>query len=158
MNASHAQQPPANVADVLTLLFDEHGVKHTAQREAIVREFLSTKEHITIDELLRRVKTSHPNVGYATVYRTLRLLKDVGIADERNFGDGKTLYEPIGEHHHDHLICTRCAKIIEFENDEIEVLQEAVAETHGFTITGHKMELYGLCADCQKTDTRKRRR
>src|SRR6476619_2174136 len=103
----------------LEKFFEEHGVKHTAQREAIVREFLNTKEHISIDELLRRVRVQHPSVGYATVYRTLRLLKEVGLADERHFGDGKALYEPIGEHHHDHLICTSCHKIVEFENDEI---------------------------------------
>jgi len=145
------------VADISNLarIFEEHGVKHTAQREAIVREFLATKEHVSIDDLLTRVRVAHPNVGYATVYRTLRLLKEIGIADERHFGDGKALYEPIGENHHDHLVCTKCAKIVEFENDDIETLQERVAAEHGFTISDHKMEIYGLCADCQKLDAKK---
>ncbi len=142
----------------LARIFEEHGVKHTAQREAIVREFLATKEHVSIDELLRRVRLTHPSVGYATVYRTLRLLKEIGIADERHFGDGKALYEPIGEHHHDHLICTRCGKIVEFENDAIETLQLGVAREHGFVISGHKMELYGLCSDCQKTERKGKRK
>lgn len=125
-------------------------VKRTQQREAIVREFVSSKEHVSIDELLRRVRNDHPNVGYATVYRTLRLLKQIGVADERHFGDGKTLFEPITDHHHDHLICQRCHKIVEFENEEIEALQADVAKTHGFKMTGHKMEIYGVCPSCQR--------
>ncbi len=145
------------VSENLSRFFETNGVKHTAQREAIVREFLNLKEHVTIDDLLKRVRVSHPSVGYATVYRTLRLLKEVGLADERHFGDGKALYEPIGEHHHDHLICTRCHKIVEFENEEIEALQHKTAKAHGFAISGHKMEIYGLCADCQKTDPKAKR-
>lgn len=125
-------------------------VKRTQQREAIVREFVSSKEHVSIDELLRRVRNDHPNVGYATVYRTLRLLKQIGVADERHFGDGKTLFEPITDDHHDHLICQRCHKIVEFENEEIEALQADVAKTHGFKMTGHKMEIYGVCPSCQR--------
>jgi Fur family transcriptional regulator, ferric uptake regulator len=145
-------------SDNLSQLFEEHGVKHTAQREAIVREFLATKEHVSIDELLRRVRVAHPGVGYATVYRTLRLLKEMGLADERHFGDGKALYEPISDHHHDHLICTRCMKIVEFENEDIEALQDGVAKKHGFVISGHKMEIYGLCLDCQKLEGKRKKR
>jgi Fur family ferric uptake transcriptional regulator len=153
VNAASHSEPPSIAA-----IFEENGVKHTAQREAIVREFLATKEHVSIDELLKRVRVQHPNVGYATVYRTLRLLKEIGLADERHFGDGKALYEPIGEHHHDHLICTRCGKIVEFENEEIEALQKEVAREHGFVISGHKMELYGQCADCQKAERKGKRK
>lgn len=130
--------------------FTRAKVKRTSQREAIVREFVSSREHVSIDELLRRVRADHPNVGYATVYRTLRLLKQVGVADERHFGDGKTLFEPITGDHHDHLICQRCHTIVEFENDEIEALQASVAASHGFKMTGHKMEIYGICPACQK--------
>lgn len=134
---------------VIERFFGQSGVKHTSQREAIVREFLGVTDHVSIDDLLARVRVQHPKVGYATVYRTLRLLKDAGVADERHFGDGKALYEPSNDHHHDHLICTHCGKIVEFENEEIEALQEKVAALHGFTMDGHKMEIYGLCADCQ---------
>ncbi len=130
--------------------FNQPGVKHTAQREAIVRAFLGVTEHISIDDLLTRVREQHPGVGYATVYRTLRLLKQAGVADERHFGDGKALYEPAHEHHHDHLICTSCGTIVEFENDEIEALQEKVAARNGFRMLGHKMEIYGLCPNCVK--------
>jgi Fur family ferric uptake transcriptional regulator len=149
---------PVELDRIFEKIFEEHGVKHTAQREAIVREVLNTQEHISIDELLRRVRVQHPSVGYVTVYRTLRLLKEVGIADERHFGDGKAFYEPIGEHHHDHLICTSCQRIVEFEDDEIEAMQDAVAKKHGFVISGHKMELYGLCEDCQRPQEKAQRK
>lgn len=140
----------ADKTKALNDFFVRAKVKRTQQREAIVREFVSSKEHVSIDELLRRVRNDHPNVGYATVYRTLRLLKQIGVADERHFGDGKTLFEPITDHHHDHLICQRCHKIVEFENEEIESLQADVAKTHGFKMTGHKMEIYGICPACQR--------
>ena len=97
------------------------------------------------------MRAQHPAIGYATVYRTLRLLKQAGVIDERHFGDGKALYEPAHEHHHDHLICTiSCHTIVEFENEKIEALQEKVAERNGFRMLGHKMESYGLCPNCSE--------
>ena len=101
-------------------------------------------------ELLAKVRASDPRVGYATVYRTLKLLTECGVANERRFGDGLTRYELADETtHHDHLICTGCEKIVEFENEEIERLQEEVATRNGFTIKTHRLELYGLCARCR---------
>ena len=90
----------------------------TAQREAIVEQFLRTREHVSIDELLLKVRKRQPKVGYATVYRTLKLLVDSGLAVERQFGDGQARYEVVGDHH-DHLICMKCGLILEFEDDEI---------------------------------------
>ncbi len=117
----------------------------TSQRDAIVELFLRTKEHISIDELLAKVRKRHPKVGYATVYRTLKLLVDSGLAVERQFGDGQARYEIVGEHH-DHLICLKCGLILEFEDDEIERLQERIAARLGnFTVLRHRHELYGLC-------------
>src|SRR5438105_1724791 len=124
-----------DLRQVIDRFFGEQGIKHTLQRDAIVSEFLAVKEHISIDDLLARVRTQHPKVGYATVYRTLSLLKEAGVADERHFGDGKALYEPMSEHHHDHLICTVCGKIVEFENRQIEAQQDEVARAHGFKIS-----------------------
>lgn len=118
----------------------------TAQREAIVEQFLRTKDHISIDELLARVRKRQPKVGYATVYRTVKLLVDSGLAIERQFGDGQARYEVVGDHH-DHLICMKCGLILEFEDDEIERLQEKIAQRlGGFTVLRHRHELYGLCA------------
>jgi Fur family ferric uptake transcriptional regulator len=117
----------------------------TAQREAIVEQFLRTRDHVSIDELLSKVRKRNPKVGYATVYRTLKLLVDSGLAVERQFGDGQARYEVVGDHH-DHLICVKCGLILEFEDDEIERLQERIAaRMGGFTVLRHCHELYGLC-------------
>ena len=86
----------------------------------------------------------------ATVYRTMKLLVEAGIAHERRFEDSLTCYERADAEHHDHLICTACNKIIEFEDPEIEERQEAVAAKYGFRISNHRLELYGLCAECQR--------
>jgi Fur family transcriptional regulator, ferric uptake regulator len=117
----------------------------TAQREAIVDQFFKTRDHISIDELLSRVRRRAPKVGYATVYRTLKLLVESGLAVERQFGDGQARFEVIGDHH-DHLICTKCGLILEFEDDEIERLQERIAQRlGGFSVIRHRHELYGMC-------------
>ena len=120
----------------------------TAQREAIVEQFLRTRDHVSIDELLLKVRKRQPKVGYATVYRTLKLLTECGLAAPRQFGDGQTRYEVADDvqHHHDHLICVQCGLILEFENDEIEKLQDEMASRlGGFKVVRHKLELYGLC-------------
>ena len=117
----------------------------TAQREAIVEQFLRTRDHVSIDELLTKVRKRQPKVGYATVYRTLKLLVDSGLAVERQFGDGQARFEVVGDHH-DRLICVKCGLILEFEDDEIERLQERIAtRLGGFTVLRHRHELYGLC-------------
>jgi Fur family ferric uptake transcriptional regulator len=117
----------------------------TAQREAIVELFLRTRDHISIDELLGKVRKRSPKVGYATVYRTLKLLVDSGLAVERQFGDGQARYEVVGDHH-DHLICMKCGLILEFEDAEIERLQERIAQRLGdFRVMRHRHELYALC-------------
>jgi Fur family ferric uptake transcriptional regulator len=122
-----------------------HNLNTTQQRELIVEAFLRTQEHVSIDELLARVRRRSPKVGYATVYRTLRLLVDSGLASARHFEEGQTRYEPAGAHH-DHLICVKCNLILEFENDEIEALQDRSAKAlGGFTVLRHKHELYCLC-------------
>jgi Fur family ferric uptake transcriptional regulator len=117
----------------------------TAQREAIVEQFLRTRDHVSIDELLTKVRKRQPKVGYATVYRTLKLLVDSGLAVERQFGDGQARFEVVGDHH-DHLICVKCGLILEFEDAEIERLQDRIAARLGsFTVLRHRHELYGLC-------------
>jgi len=128
-----------------------HGLKLTRQREQILQTFLAAEKHVGVEELLGLVRQGQPGIGHATVYRTMKLFVDSGIATERKFSEGATLYEPEdgGHDHHDHLICTRCGKIVEWENEAIEALQEEVATQHGFVLTDHKMELYGTCGDCQ---------
>src|SRR5215203_3690837 len=132
----------------------DHRLNVTAQREAIVEQFLRTREHVSIDELLIKVRKRQPKVGYATVYRTLKLLVDSGLAVERQFGDGQARYEVVGDHH-DHLICVKCGLILEFEDDEIERLQEKIAQRlGGFAVIRHRHELYALCPKARGVDER----
>lgn len=129
----------------------QKGLKSTRQRDIILDAFLSSERHLSIEELYLKLRSKHPSIGYATVYRTLKLFAESGIAREIQFGDGQTRYEHVAEgEHHDHLVCTRCGAIAEFENEAIEKLQDEVAKIHGFVIENHKLELYGICAKCRK--------
>lgn len=135
---------------VLQRYMAQHGLKSTRQRSLIIDTFFDLDGHHTVEDLWSKVRQQDPRVSVATVYRTMKLLSECGLAHARNFGDGQTRYEAAaGRHHHDHLICTRCGLIVEFENDKIEQLQDAIARKHGFTVISHKMELYGLCRTCQ---------
>ncbi len=128
----------------------QKGLKSTRQRDIILDAFLSSDRHMSIEELYLKLRGKYPNIGYATVYRTLKLFAESGIAREMQFGDGQTRYEHVNEgEHHDHLVCTRCGTILEFENETIEQLQVQVASSHDFLIQTHKLELYGLCAKCR---------
>ena len=130
-----------------------HGLRSTEQRRVVTEMFFATEGHLSIEDLLDMVRVEEPRIGYATVYRTLKLLKECGLAFERHFGDGVSRYEVAwADEHHDHLICVECEKIIEFEDEAIEALQRAVAEKHGFKLVRHKLELYGVCPDCQAKD------
>lgn len=128
----------------------ERSLKSTSQRDDIARVFFASNRHISVEELYRDVRKVNPRVGYATVYRTVRLLRECNLAAERHFHDGEARFENVAEEqHHDHLICERCGRIVEFSNAAIEELQERVARTLDFVISGHKMELYGICGDCR---------
>ena len=140
----------------------EHGVfsqylkkkdlKLTAQRELILDVFLAHGGHISAEELFQKAREKQSHVGFATVYRTLKHMTQCGLARELDFGDGRIQYESdFNRKHHDHMICTQCGTYIEFLNPKIEELQELVSRKHGFKITSHRMQLYGLCQKCQKT-------
>ena len=136
--------------ETLARYISEKGLKSTRQRDIIADTFLTQNGHLNVDELLELVRAEDERISAATVYRTMKLLTECCLASPRRFDDGQTRYEAaVGRHHHDHLICKRCSTIIEFEDDRIEALQHAVAKLHGFLVTHHKLELYGLCAACQ---------
>ena len=129
---------------------EEKGLKSTTQRDEIVNAFFNLREHVSIEELHHKVQKKNPKIGYTTVYRTLKLLTESGLAYERQFGDGQARYEPVTtEEHHDHLICLKCGAIMEFENRKIEKLQEEVAKEHRVEVENHKLELYGYCKKCK---------
>ena len=127
------------------------GLRRTTQRELIMEIFLRTEEHMTIDDLHWLVHKQDPSVGHTTVYRTLKLLTEAGLAREVRFGDNKTYYEHQYNHeHHDHMICTECGKVIEFFSPEIESMQDKAADSFGFKPTHHSLRLWGICSECQK--------
>ena len=147
----HHKPDVARLRQNLEAYMARQGLRSTEQRRLIVETFFASTAHVTLDALLERVRASDPRIGYATVYRTMKMLAEGGIAHERKFGDGFTRYELADdEAHHDHLICLECRTIEEFEEPQIEALQELVAKRHGFRVRYHKHELYGLCRSCAK--------
>jgi len=140
---------PENKMDILKSYIEAKGLKSTTQRDFIADTFFRTNTHISLDELLKKVRRKTPNIGYATVYRTMKLLTECGLAISRQFGDGQTRYENLPEDgHHDHIICIKCSRIAEFHNQKIEQLQAEAAKKLGYTVVNHKLELYGYCPDC----------
>ena len=126
----------------------------TPQRRTIAKVLFGQDGHLNVDELHREVRSIDPAVGYATVYRTVKLLEQHEMVRSNKFVDGTARYEIAAddEEHHDHLVCRDCGDIIEFENEEIERLQEVVARQHGFSLVHHRMVLFGRCVreDCDK--------
>jgi Fur family ferric uptake transcriptional regulator len=128
---------------------EQNHLKHTKQRELILSTFLEAKRHVTSEELYHTVREQHSNIGYTTVYRTMKLLVEAGLATERRFDDGITRYE-VEHEHHDHLVCVKCGKIQEFECKTIEETQNEIAAQHDFQVLRHRHELYGHCGDCRE--------
>ena len=136
-------------------VFEEHisgrGYRMTRQRAVILEIFLKKEGHLSPEELYDLVRAKEPTVGRATVYRMLRLMNEADLARKVDLGDGLSRYEhQYGHAHHDHLICLRCGKAIEVVDLEIESLQEKLASKHGFKLTAHEMDLFGLCPSCLK--------
>jgi Fur family ferric uptake transcriptional regulator len=132
----------------------KEGLKATRQREEVLNIFLNSSGHKSLAQIYSQVAKTNPKISFITVYRTLKLLTRLGFASQRKFGDGETRYEPTSEgNHHDHLICLECGKIIEFENPQLEALQDGIAQLHRFKTSHHRMEIYGRCEEC----TRKKR-
>jgi len=135
-------------------LFHDHikrsGLKRTSQRDLILDVFLRTEGHVSGEDLYELVKRVDPTVGFTTVYRTLKLLQECGLARNVQSYDGRMLYEHDFKHeHHDHLICTSCGTLIEFFNETIENLQDQIADRHRFRPVTHSLRIFGICWDCQ---------
>src|SRR6202165_1918082 len=136
----------------------KQGLKRTAQRDLILDVFLRTEGHVSGEDLYRLVHENDPSVGQTTVYRTLRLLTDAGLAREVRFGDGRAHYEHNYKHqHHDHMICKECGKIIEFYSPVLEAIQDAMAAKHRFELTSHLLRMIGICADCRRPEHAEKR-
>ncbi|TSA55083.1 MAG: transcriptional repressor [Planctomycetaceae bacterium] len=131
-----------------------NGMLYSEQREQILDIFLKTENHPSINDLYDLVKKKHPQIGLATVYRTMRVICDVGLARETDFGGSIRHFEHKYKHqHHDHLVCTKCGRIIEVMSPEIEKLQETLVRKHKFKAIRHRMEIFGLCQNCKSKET-----
>ncbi|WP_297194043.1 Fur family transcriptional regulator [uncultured Campylobacter sp.] len=140
--------------DKFKKILKEGGLKYTKQREIVLKILYNSDAHYTPEALYIEIKSKEPdlNVGIATVYRTLNLLEEAGMVTSISFGIAGKKFELATKPHHDHIICKNCGKIVEFENPVIERQQALVAKEHKFKLTGHLMQLYGVCSDCNKSD------
>ena len=129
---------------------NKKGLKHSRQRNEILKVFISIEKHLTADELYRAVKRKYPATGFATVYRTLKLLSECGLCREVILDDGVVRYEHKYRHeHHDHLVCVKCWKFVEVVEPGIEKLQQRLARKYAFLQQYHRMEIYGICKECR---------
>ncbi|MGL4370223.1 MAG: Fur family transcriptional regulator, partial [Spirochaetota bacterium] len=125
-------------------------LKKSTQRNNILSLMIAENKHLTVDEIYSRVKIKNPEIGIATVYRTIHLLCDAGIANELYIDSATTRYEITSAEHPDHLICTVCGLFIELCSEAIEKEQHNMAKKHGFILTDHRLMLFGICPSCRK--------
>ncbi len=131
----------------------EHSLPVTAQREQVAQVVLESAGHLSVEDIEQQLRARGLRIGKATVYRTLDLLAASGMITERDFGEGFHRYERLPGHpHHEHLICVRCGKVVEFRNERLERLKALIAEEYGFQHHHHRLDIYGLCRDCQQRD------
>ena len=138
-----------NEFDIFKDFLKQKQLRWTPQRKLILQVFLQNKGHISIDELHKHIQDKDATIGIATLYRTMKLLTEAGLAEMHNFNE-KTTYEHLYQvKHHDHLICRVCGRTVEFEHPLIEKYQLEICQQHGFTLKSHRMELFGVCNECQ---------
>ena len=136
--------------DSLNAYLSRQQLKQTRQRRIVVSHFLKMSKHVDAEDLYRKVRSEGHKIGLATIYRTLNLLKDTGLVDQHSFSDGRAVFEISRPGtHHDHLVCIGCGRIDEFENLEIEELQNKIAIERGYSLSSHRLELYGKCGVCR---------
>ncbi|HEX7243249.1 MAG TPA: Fur family transcriptional regulator [Longimicrobiaceae bacterium] len=155
-NLAYAAPAPKREMSPFIQLFRRYlrqqGLPVTQQREVVADVVFASSEHLSVEEIETELRRRGERIGKATIYRTMEILVRSGLVEEHDFGDGFKRYEHLfgqGPAHH-HLICTHCRKVVEFRSPEIERIQDAVALQHGFQPTRHRLEVYGLCADCQE--------
>lgn len=128
----------------------DHQLPVTRQRDQIANVVLAADGHLSVDEIERVLRERNVRVGTATVYRTLDVLVRAGVARAHNFGEGFKRYEPApAQAHHEHLICERCGKVMEFSNERLERMIPIIADEHSFQVRRHRVELYGICKECR---------
>ena len=141
----------SEVINVLKDIIKERGLKYSKQREVIFTTILNSKEHLNADELNAIISKKYPDlkIGIATIYRALSFLEEVKLISSIELNSDGKKFETNSKDHHDHIICVKCNKIIEFVSEQIEQAQESVANKNGFELLDHTMYLYGICKECQ---------
>ncbi len=139
------------MAEQLLHRCEARGIRLTGQRKAVVSALEKSTDHPSVEELHKRAIRLDPNVSIATVYRTVKLLEEIGMIERHEFGDGRARFEDADREHHDHLININSGEVIEFIDPEIEKLQHQIAERLGYKLIGHRMELYGVPATKEGT-------
>jgi len=132
--------------DIVQLCADK-GLRITEQRKVVARVLGDSEDHPDVETLHQRAAAIDPHISIATVYRTVRLFEEAGILERHEFGDGRSRYEAASEEHHDHLIDVETGQVIEFVDEELEMLQRRIAEKLGYRLVDHRMELYGVATD-----------
>jgi Fur family ferric uptake transcriptional regulator len=141
----------AEAAARLEAYLRERDLKMTRPRREVLEAFLGIEEHVSAEGLFDAARVLDPGIGQATVFRTVKLLADAGIARETYAPDGAKTYEhAFGHAHHDHLVCSECGAVVEFTDSAVERAQEAVYRRHGFVPVSHTMELVGVCPSCAR--------
>lgn len=131
----------------------ERSLPVTSQREQVAQVLFAAGGHLSVEDLEGLLRKRGLHVGKATIYRTLDLLAQSGMVHERDFGEGFRRYERVPGHpHHEHLICLRCGKVVEFSNERLEKMKELIAEEYGFQHRHHRLEIYGVCRECQQRE------
>ena len=130
----------------------EKGMKMTEQRRVIARVLSDADDHPDVEEVYNRAAAIDSKISIATVYRTVRLFEEAEIVERHDFGDGRARYEEASDDHHDHIIDVKSGRVIEFQNSEIEALQERVAREHGMKLVDHRLELYAVPLDNNEDD------
>jgi Fur family ferric uptake transcriptional regulator len=157
MEEKMTNSPPRVDGKALLELFQhylrEHNLPVTHQREAIARIVFFSEDHLSVGDLEKHLAELEIDVGKATVYRTLDLLKAAELIQEHDFGEGFKRFEPLAaQSHHEHLICLDCGKVVEFSNERIERMKALITEEYGFRHHHHRLEIYGACSECQQKD------
>lgn len=148
---SLSRQMVREAQEILHRHLKDVGLKQTAQRDTILRTFLETRDHLSTDELHRLVQKKDARIGYTTVYRTLKLLAECGLASEVAFHDGISRYEhQYNRRSHHHMVCTECGSSVEFFSPEIGELEQEIGRKYQYETTRHTFQIYGLCENCRK--------
>jgi Fur family ferric uptake transcriptional regulator len=140
--------------EVFEAYITKNHLKRSEQREVILDTFLRSDRHLSVDDLLQLVQKRRADIGRTTVYRTLKLLQSAGLAQELALDGQRRFERDYKREHHDHFICKSCGAIFEFSSPEIERLQDEIAADIGFTIDGHRHQIYGACRSCTARSAR----